>query len=137
MNPALHLKIAGVLLLVLAAAHGAFGKRFNWEQDLAKLSLLNRQIFYVHCVFIVLVLAMFGALSLFGTGALLTPSPLARAVLAGLVIFWTARLYVQFFVYDRRLWKGNVFNTRMHLLFSLLWTYYVAVYANALWWQYH
>jgi hypothetical protein len=131
------LKMAGALMLLLALGHVYFPKRFGWKEELGRLSLLNRQIFLVHCFFICLVLGMFGVLSLVYTGTLTQPGPLARLVLGGLVIFWTARLYIQFFVYDPRLWKGNRFNTAMHIFFSLMWLYYVAVYAAALWRQYH
>ena len=137
MNLNFHLKVTGVLLLLLAAAHLGFPKRFSWKEDLAKLSLLNRQIFEVHCFFIILMLALFGLLSLVYTGLLLRPDPLARVILIGLVIFWAARLFIQFFVYDSRLWRGDLFNTIVHVLFSLMWTYYTAIYAVTLWHQYH
>lgn len=137
MNLTLHLKLAGALLLLLAFAHLFFPRYFRWKEDLAKLTLLNRQMFYVHCFFIVLVLVLFGLLSLFYTAALLSPGPLPKAVLTGFVVFWSVRLFIQFFVYDSKLWKGDSFNTRIHILFSALWAYYVAVYACALWQQFH
>jgi hypothetical protein len=137
MNPTLHLKIAGALMLLLAAAHVYFPKRFGWKEDLRRLSPLNRQIFVSHCLFIVLVLVLFGSLSIFCAESLVQPDPLARAALSGLVFFWAARLFVQLFVYDSILWKGNSFNTAMHVLCCSMWSYYVAVYANALWHQYH
>lgn len=124
-------------MLMLAAAHAYFPKRFGWKEDLRQLSLVNRQIFLVHCLFVVLVLVMFGLLSLFCAESLTQPGLLARAVLSGLVFFWTARLFVQLFIYDPKLWKGNSFNTTMHVLFSLMWTYYGTVYGVALWRQYH
>src|ERR1044072_3144869 len=117
----LHLKIAGVSLIVLGLAHGLFPRRFGWDEELDRLSLLNRQIFRVHNSFVVLVVIMFGVLSIAYTGSLLAPSPLACGVLAGSGIFWGCRLYAQFFVYDPRLWRGNRFNTGVHVLFSLTW----------------
>lgn len=137
MNISLNLRIAGSLMLLLAGLHAGFPKRFSWREELSRLSLLNRQIFVVHCFFIVLVISMIGALSLFWPSTLLEPGTLARIVLSGLVVFWLARLFIQFFVYDARLWRGNHFNTAMHVLFSLMWAYYVFVYAFALWRQYH
>ena len=124
-------------MLLLAAAHIYFPKRFGWKEDLRRLSPLNRQIFVSHCLFIVLVLVLFGSLSIFCAESLVQPGPLARAVLSGLVFFWAVRLFVQLFVYDSNLWKGNSFNTAMHVLCSSMWSYYVAVYAIALWRQYH
>lgn len=133
----LHLKIVGALQLALAAAHLYFPRRFGWREELEKVSLLTRQIFYVHCFFICLVLVMFGWLSLVYTGLLIQPSPLARMVLAGLTGFWGIRLFIQLFVYDVKLWRGNRFNSVMHILFTALWSYYVSVYAATLWRQYH
>jgi hypothetical protein len=133
MSLSFHLKVVGTSLLLLAVAHAFFPRRFNWGDELHRLSPLNRQIFQVHCFFIGLVLAMFGSLALCFTSALLERTALARIVLGGLVLFWLARLLVQFFVYDSSLWKGNRFNTRIHWLFSILWVYYVAVFGWALW----
>src|ERR1700722_320817 len=111
-------------------SHFYFPKRFGWRAELEKVSLLTRQIFYVHCFFIWVVLVMFGLLSLVYTDLLLQPGPLARIILAAFVVFWGARLMIQLFVYDAELWKGNRFNTLMHLLFTLMWSYYVRVYTT-------
>src|SRR5262249_29710405 len=133
MSLALHLKLAGLSLILLGLLHAFFPRRFQWKEELGQLSLLNRQMFLVHCFFIVLVLLMFGTLALVFTETLLIPTALARVVLSGIVLFWFLRLLMQLFVYDTRLWKGNRFNTRVHLFFTLLWSYYVFVFAWALW----
>jgi hypothetical protein len=132
----LHLKIVGALLILLALAHLTFAKRFNWKTETERMSLLNRQIFYVHCFFISLVLVFMGALSLFSTRLLLQPGELNKLVLIALIVFWSARLFIQFFVYDVRLLKDNRFNTAMHVLFSAFWTYCVATFGMALWRQF-
>ncbi|HEV8268936.1 MAG TPA: hypothetical protein VGR00_11900 [Thermoanaerobaculia bacterium] len=129
------LRIGGALLLVLAASHALFPKRLGWREDLARLTPLNRQVFLVHTFFIVLVVSMMGILSLAFADLLVAPSPLARFVLAGLTLFWAARLFVQWFVYDASLWRGDRFNTTVHVAFSILWTYLTAVYGAALWIQ--
>ncbi len=134
MSLEVHLRIAGVLLLLLAAAHPFFPKQLGWRDDLAKLTLLNRQIFLVHAGFIVLLLVLFGALVLFFAGDLVAPSRLATAVLAGLTLFWGLRLLTQQFIYDRSLWRGNRRNTILHVLASLLWTYLTIVFGLG-WWR--
>jgi hypothetical protein len=70
-------------------------------------------------------------LSLGYASALLEPSPLARAVLFGLMLFWGVRLLVQWFVYDWQLWRGNRFHTIVHFAFTGLWTYAACVYGWA------
>jgi uncharacterized membrane protein len=133
MNLSIQLKIVGASLLLLALGHASFPGRFNWGEELSRLSPVNRQIFQVHCFFIGLILFMFGALALCFTPLLLDRTPLARIVLSGLVLFWAARLWVQFFIYESSLWKGNRFNTRIHWLFTLMWVYYVSIFGWALW----
>src|SRR5437588_12242214 len=68
----LHLEIVGAVLIILGAAHGLFGRYFGWKEELARVSLLTRQVFRVHCFFIGLLLVLLGACSLFYADALLT-----------------------------------------------------------------
>jgi hypothetical protein len=129
----LHLKICGVLLIILGALHPAFARYFRWKEDLLRVSLLTRQVFWVHTLFIVLILIQFGILSLAFAHVLVERSLLAKIVLAGLVSFWSVRLLAQHLIYSPALWRGNRFNTIMHLVFSGLWTYFAATYGVALW----
>jgi hypothetical protein len=128
MNLHFNLQTAGVLQILLAAAHLTFSKRFNWKEELARISLLNRQIFYVHTFFICLVLVLFGLLCVVCWEVLLGPVRLARAVVAGIGAFWFIRLIFQFFIYDSQLWRGNRFNTCAHVFFVLLWAYFAGTY---------
>lgn len=131
MSVELHLRIAGALQMLLAVLHLGFPRRFRWREELAQLSLLNRQIFHVHTFFVCFVLMLFGALSAFAADSLLEPTRLARCVLGGIAAFWAVRLWCQLFVYDASLWRGKRFETAMHVLFSLLWIYLAAVYGVA------
>ena len=99
---------------------------------MARLSLLNRQIFQVHSIFLVLMLALISALLLTSADALLEPTRLSRAVLAGLTIFWGLRMLMQWFFYSPELWRGHRFNTAMHCVFSTIWVYVTGVFAMAL-----
>jgi hypothetical protein len=127
-----HLQIVGVLLLTLGSGHFFFGRYFGWNEELASLSLLTRQVFFVHSFFIALILVLLGICSVFYADTLLTPNALSPALLAGIVVFWVSRLLVQLFVYDSRIWRGRRFYTAMHIVFSLMWTYFVATYSAAL-----
>lgn len=132
MNLAFHLKAVGVLLILLGLAHGAFGSRLNWKTELERLSPVNRQIFLVHCFYIALFLVMLGSLSLFLTPHLLEPSPLSRCILGGGCVVWSLRLYIQWFVFDRSLWRDSRVNRRIHYLLTVLWVYFAAVNGIAL-----
>ena len=131
---AFHLRLVGAFMLLLVAMNiWEVPRRFRWKEEMAKLSLLNRQIFQVHAAFICIVLTLFAALVLGFTGPLLEPTPLARAVLAGMGLFWFLRLLTQWFVYDRLIWRGQRFYTTMHFAFTALWCYFTGTFAWALW----
>ena len=72
----------------------------EWRRHLATLPALLRQLFWVYGSFIVLVIVSFGTISLAHPAALSSGEPLARAVCAMIAIFWSARLLVQWFVFD-------------------------------------
>jgi hypothetical protein len=131
------LRIAGVLLLGLFILNFFVPRRFHWREEMARLSLINRRIFQVHAVFIAMILLMMGLLLVLIPGALLQPQALARAVLAGLTVFWTARLLLQLFFYHAVLWRGKPFETAMHIAFSGLWIFFIATFSLALWTTYH
>jgi hypothetical protein len=131
MTPETHLRIVGALVIALAALHAMFPRWFNWRDELSRLSLLNRQIFLVHTGFIVLVLAMTGAMSLLAPGDLITGGRPGVLISAGLAAFWAIRLLVQFFVYDPRLWRGSRARTALHILAATLSGYFAATYAWA------
>ena len=133
MNTELHLRIVGVLMVLLVALNLYVPQRFNWKREMAALSLLNRQIFLVHAMFICVILLMFAGLTLLMPRELMQPTPLARAVLFALAAFWFLRLAAQWLVYDWRLWRGDRFNTAMHLLFTAVWLYLTATFTAALW----
>ena len=123
----LHLKIIGVILIVLALIHGIFPKYFAWKQELSSLRLINRQVMYVHTFFIALVVFLMGLLCL-TSSAEIVATPLGKKLALGLGIFWICRLFIQFFGYSSELWRGKTFETVVHCLFSLLWAYLSTVF---------
>ncbi len=118
----LQLKATGFLLIVLALLHAAFARYFNWRTEFAAVSLINRQMMYVHTFFIAFTVLLMGLLCLTSAPDLVG-TRLGRRVALGCGIFWLARLLVQFFGYSPQLWRGKRFETVIHLLFSVLWTY--------------
>lgn len=123
----LHLKIIGTILIALALIHGIFPKYFNWKEDLKSNSIINRQMMYVHSFFIAFVIFLIGLLCLTSANELVG-TVLGKRISLGLGVFWTARLFIQFFGYSAKLWKGKTFETTVHVLFSLLWTYMSLVF---------
>lgn len=128
----LNLRFTGVLMAALAALNVFVPRRLGWRAELSRVSLVNRQIFEVHAIFLVLTLALMSALLLTSADALLEPTRLARAVLVGLTLFWGLRMLMQWFYYSPATWRGQPFNTVMHVVFSVTWVYVTAVFGAAL-----
>jgi hypothetical protein len=121
------LELIGALLVVLALLHVAFARYFDWRREFAVVSLINRQMMYVHTFFVAFTVGLMGLLCL-TSAAELVGTPLGRRVALGLGIFWLARLLIQFFGYSASLWRGKRFETIIHVLFSVLWTYLSVVF---------
>ena len=129
----IHFKIIGVLLIALALVHIVFPMYFNWDKELKSLSLINRQMMTVHTFFIALTVLLMGLLCLTSSAELIETN-LGKKISLGLGIFWTVRLFVQFFGYSIDLWKGKKFETIVHILASIFWAYlsliFLRIYFN-------
>ncbi len=123
----LHLKIIGILLIVLAIIHIGFAKYFKWKTDLSSMSLINRQMMQTHTFFIALTVLLMGILCFLGAKDL-ENTEFGRRISLGLAVFWTLRLFFQLFVYSPKLWKGKSFETSAHIIFTCFWTYISSVF---------
>lgn len=122
-----HLRIIGAVLIGLALVHVVFPRYFEWKKELANLSLVNRQMMGIHTFFIALTVFLMGLLCLTATAELQT-TPLGRKIALGMALFWSIRLFIQFFGYSSLLWKGKRFETAIHVIFSILWLYLTGVF---------
>lgn len=128
----LHLKAVGCILILLAALHLIFPRYFKWKEELSTVSLVNKQLMYVHTFFIGLVVFLMGVFCIYAADEIVY-TKLGRLLSLGLFIFWGTRLLFQFCVYSPRLWRGKVFETSVHVLFSLLWIYFTVVFFLVYW----
>jgi hypothetical protein len=115
------------MLIALALMHIIIPKYLNWEADLKSVSLITKQIVYVHTFFIALVVLLIGLLCISYSRELIH-DPFGRVICLGLFGFWFTRLFFQFFVYSPKVWRGKKFETAMHFLFSIGWIYLTAVF---------
>lgn len=123
----LQLKIIGGALIVLGIIHIIFPKYFKWQDELKHLSLINRQMMQTHTFFIALTVSFMGVLCLTQSEGIIN-TPLGQNVAFGLGVFWSLRLFFQLFVYSSKLWKGKLFETAVHILFTLFWIYMTVVF---------
>ncbi len=126
----IHFKLIGIILMILALVHAIFPKYFDWKNELKSLNLINRQLMWVHTFFIALVVFLMGLLCLTSANELINTN-LGKKISLGLGIFWLVRLFIQFFGYSSELWKGKMFETIIHILFSLLWIYLSVIFLTA------
>ncbi|WP_257666413.1 hypothetical protein [Parapedobacter tibetensis] len=128
----LNLNIIGFLLIALSLVHLIFPKYFDWKVDLSGISLINRQMLYIHTLFIALIVGLIGLLCITSAREIIETS-LGHKLALGIGMFWAIRLLVQFFGYSAKLWKGKAFETIIHVLFSMLWLYLSAVFLTIFW----
>lgn len=123
----IHFKIIGLLLMLLAWVHILFPRYFNWKEELKNLSLINKQMMTVHTFFIALTVFLMGLLCFTHSEALID-TELGKTISLGLGIFWSIRLFMQLFVYSKKLWLGKTFETSVHIFFTLVWLYMSIVF---------
>lgn len=82
MNLIIHLRIVGFIMFGIVLLNFAVWKKYQWKQEIQKLTVLTRQVFVVHSFYIMLSVAAFGAMSLFFPQTLVERSELALIVLA-------------------------------------------------------
>ena len=123
----IHINIIGLILITLALVHIIFPKYFNWKKELKSLSLINRQMMTIHTFFIAFTVFLMGLLCLTSSSQLIE-SNLGKKISLGLGLFWSVRLFFQFFGYSADLWRGKKLETLIHILFSILWTYISSIF---------
>ena len=123
----LQLKIIGFILIALSLIHLTFPKKFNWKEEFKSVSLINKEMMYIHTFFIGLLILLNGLLCIFCASDLINTN-LGKKISLGLFIFWCFRLLFQFIGYSSRLWKGKSFETIIHVLFTILWFYLTTIF---------
>ena len=127
MNLINSLRVVGCLLLLLGVSHTFFNRFLGWAHELQCVSLLTRQIFYVHTFFIGLAVVLAGAVSLFYADALTRPGALSRAILAGLAAFVGAA-----WLSGRLRWPWRVRPAAVLTGVALVWLAVKAAYVHVL-----
>lgn len=94
------LRVAGLMLVGLAVANFVAAKRWNYGESLAGAEVIVRQVFYVHCAYIVSIIVALAILCL-GWPGLLMESGMGRVLSGFFGVFWGSRVLVQMTYYDK------------------------------------
>jgi len=115
------LRVAGAGLILLAGLHVPIGRHLKWREEASLLSPVNASIFRVHTFFICFVLVMMGLPCLVDPSVFLESSRAGAWLAWSFSVFWTIRLFFQWFVYPRDLWRGKKMETIVHAWFTIVW----------------
>ena len=106
---------AGCVHLEIMAANAPLPGRLKVREQLAGVPRFVRQIFYVHWVYIVIVLGLFAALCFGFAGDLAGGSGLGRFLSGFMAGFWLLRIVLQIFYSDREMRRENRVLESMYL----------------------
>ena len=94
------LRGAGVILSGLVVANFVAAKRWRYAANLAGSEAMVRQVFHVHCAYIISIVAALAVLCL-GWPRLLLEDGMGRVLCGFFGLFWGSRVVVQLTYYDR------------------------------------
>jgi len=98
---------AGAVQVGIMLANVPLPGRLRVRERLAGVPRFVRQIFYVHWVYIVIVLGLFAALCFAFAAELAGASGMGRFLSAFIAGFWLLRIVLQVFYYDREVRREN------------------------------
>lgn len=99
------------------------------------MSPVNASIFRVHTFFICFELVMMGLPCLVDPSVFLENSRAGAWLAWSFSVFWTTRLFFQWFVYPADLWRGKKLETIVHASFTALWLSLAVLFAVCGVWQ--
>ena len=98
---------AGVIHFCIVVANLFAPARLRYRQELAPVTPIIRQIFFVHSAYIVLVLVGFTLLCFIFPEELTGRTKLGHALCGFLAFFWMLRSFLQSFYYDPGIKRAN------------------------------
>jgi hypothetical protein len=130
---ALWLAALGNLCVLGASFQAPF--HLNWVEDLAKLTPLNRKIFWVYAAFIDTTIVTFGILTAYLHDEMLSGDKAALALALFIGVWWGARLLVGLFYYDKNDWPKGRYYAIGQVLLTLLMVVLTVAYLGLVAWQ--
>ena len=126
------LYIAAAAQLSVAVLNLFLVRIMKWEEEVARMPQLVREVFHVHAWFITVTLAIFGVVTIrFADELAAGTNDLGRWLAAGIGIFWLIRWLMQFFYYDSIHWRGKRAETIVHIVLIFIYGSLAGVYLLA------
>ena len=125
------LYLAAVCQLGILTASALVPRALNWRKNLASLHPFIRRLFWVYGSFIVLIVIAFSLLTFTNAEAMASGDPVARSLCLFIAVFWSARLFVQFAIFDARPFLTNWFYKIGYHALTVVFVLLVAIYVTA------
>jgi len=123
---------AGIGQALLVPGNLLLPRVCGWRRELSGVDPLLRDIAFIHCWFLALVLAGFAALSIIEAEQLAAgATPLHRAIAGYLALFWGLRLLLQWTWYSPSHWRGRTGRTIAQIALTLIFASWSLTYAIA------
>jgi hypothetical protein len=128
----LFLRIVAVAQIGLAMLSLCLARVLDWKADIARMSLLVRQVFEIHGWFIALTLVIWGVLTWqFAPEMAAHATALSRWLCAAIGFFWGLRTVLQWTHYSSAHWRGNTPRTVIHWTLTFGYAAWAIVYFTA------
>ncbi len=126
------LVLAGTGQFTIATINFRLIPIMHWEDDMARIPLLIRQVFHVHAWFISFTLVIFAALSWRFAGEMAAAAePVYRWIAVFIGLFWAFRVVLQLGYYSSSHWRGIPSRTIVHIILLIIYTGFASVYLTA------
>lgn len=94
------LRVAGLMMTGIVLANFVAARRLRYRENLADCEVMVRQIFHVHCAYIIAIVGGLGMLCL-GWPQLLLADGMGRVLSGFFGAFWASRVVIQLCYYDK------------------------------------
>jgi len=125
------LQFAAALQWSILIASALTPRVLDWRTNLAALHPFLRKLFWVYGVFIVMVVIAFSTLTFLHADAMAAREPVARSLCVFIAIFWGARFFVQFAIFDPRPFLTTWFYKLGYHALTVIFAFLVVVYGKA------
>ena len=123
------LQMTAAMQLGIAVLNLFLIRLLKWQEDVARMQLLVREVFRVHAWFISITLAIFGVMTWrFVDEMAGGTNPVCQWLAAGIGSFWAVRTVLQVFYYSSSHWRGQLGRTLVHIALLLLYGGFAAAY---------
>ena len=129
------LQIGGVSLVALGIASFWIPKALGWREKLAGLTPLMRELWWTYSIYVWSSHVFFAVLALGFGDWLMGRTGAATAMSAFMLLWWSVRLWLQFFGFDLSEVEGSKANRVAKHLLTLLFIGLVVLYGSLLAWN--